>query len=64
MPEDRGSNMAINFISMKAYSRDESHNIEDVGMTFDTVASMNKGVFLQLLNVKDGKVGQAKNCAH
>ena len=64
MPEDQGSNMAISFISTKAKSRDESHSVEDMRMTFDTVESMIKGAFPQLSNVKDCKVGQAKNCAH
>ena len=57
MPEDRASDMTINFISTQAKSRDESYTIEEVGLTFDTVESMIKGVFPQLLNVKDGKVG-------
>ena len=56
--------MAINFISTEAKSRDKSHSFEDMKITFDTVENMIKGVFPQLLNVKDGKVGQAKNCAH
>ena len=64
MPEDRGSDMAINFISKQAKSRDESHTIEDVRRIFDTVESMIKGVLQQYLNVKDGKVRQAKSCAH
>ena len=63
MPEDRGSDMAINFISMQAKSRDESHDVENVATTFNSVEGMIKGVFPQLLNVQDGKVGQAKNCA-
>ena len=45
MPEDRGSDLVINFISTQAKSRDESYTIEDVGMTFDTVESMIKGCF-------------------
>ena len=45
MPEDQGSNMAISFISSKAKSRDESHSVEDMRMTFDTVESMIKGAF-------------------
>ena len=64
MTEDRGIDMAINFISTESYSRDKVHAKEEVGKTFDTVESMIKGVFPQLLNVKDGKVGQAENCAH
>ena len=59
MPEDRGSDMAINFISMQAVSRDKAQIIEDMEKTFDKVESMIKGVFPQLLNLKDGKVGQA-----
>ena len=56
--------MAINFISTESDTRDKVHTKEEVGKTFDTVESMIKGVFPQLLNVKDGKVGQAKNCAY
>ena len=63
MPEDRGSDMAINFNLTEADSRDKVHTKEEVGKTFGTVESMIKGV-PQLLNVKDGKVGKAKNCAH
>ena len=62
MPEDRGSDMTINFISTEADSRDKVNTKEEVNKKFDTIEI--KGVFPPLLNFKDGKVGQAKNCAH
>ena len=64
MPLDRGSGMAINFISTQVNSRDKVYTMEDVGKSFDNVESIIKGVFPQFINVKDGKGGQAKNCAH
>ena len=63
MPEDRGAEMAINFISTQKDSREKIHTVKEVGKAFDSIESMIKGVFPQLLNSKDGKVGQAKNCA-
>ena len=53
--------MAVSFNSTQANSRDKVYTIANVGKTFDTVESMIKGLFPQLLTVK---VGQAKNCAH
>ena len=38
--------------------------MEEVGKALDSVESMIKGVFPQLLNSKDGKVGLVKKCAH
>ena len=59
MPEDRGSDMAIIFFSTQADSRDKVHTTEEAGKTVDTVESMIKELFSQLLNVKYGKVGLA-----
>ena len=64
MPEDRGSEMAINFISVPVDSRNKVHAAEEADKAFDTAENMIKGVFPQLLNGKDVKVSQVKNCAH
>ena len=52
MPEDRGTDMAINFISMQMDLREKVHTMEEVGKALDSVESMMKGVFPQLLNSK------------
>ena len=64
MPEGRESEVVIRFISAPGDSRENVNETEDIGKAFDTVENMIKGVFPQLLNCKDGKVGQAKNCIH
>ena len=45
MPEDRGTDMAINLISMQPDSREKVHTMEEVGKALDYVESMIKGVF-------------------
>ena len=64
MSEDRRSNMVIKLYFDRSRLARQGHTIEEVGKTFVTVESMIKGVFPRLLNVKDGKVVQAKNYAH
>ena len=61
MPEERGADLAINFIStvelrqsVGSYGANSSETLEE----------MIKNVFPQLLNSGDHKVGQARNCTH
>ena len=60
MPENRGAK-CINVIASRDNSREEREVIEEADKTVDSVENM---IRVELLNKKDGSVGQATNCEH